>query len=365
MRSSLFARGNVMGIGRRRTAVIAGVVAGAVLAAGTVLWATDSGPFRASYCWGAWQQDSGPSFLGDEALEKSGSKRRATESAAPSPARPRGTCTVSVASEMADDDSDGSLSFREAVTLEYGTAPAGVKERRDWLARYFHGSASPLPDGLDGLVAADRGLLVLPRACDDDGEPTVVTIRGEGSGDGHLGKVAMPFTIGTRAEVLGMLLDAANTGMEKAGCAPSHPLRSSSPIVTVAEDDERAGTPLCRIPGMTFDYGDGSRYEQQVGAVTDRLQTCSVVWETLRMPDEPSAQYVMASGTRLADLFRVLPEGSAQGLVRRQCGGRPTVFYGHVEAGLQDRGRPSDRRVFERFVESVEQRIGCGSGEDA
>ncbi|WP_241989850.1 MULTISPECIES: hypothetical protein [unclassified Streptomyces] len=359
------ARGNVMGIGRRRTAVVAGVVAGVVLATGTVLWATDSGPFRESYCWGAWQQDSGASFLGDGALDKSGSKRRATESAAPTAARPQGTCTVTVASEVADDDSDDSLSFREAVTLEYGTAPRGVKERRDWLARYFHGSASPLPDGLDGLVAGDRGLLVLPQACDDDGEPTVVTIRSEGTGDGHLGKVAMPFTIGTRTEVLGLLLDAANTGMKKAGCAPARPLGSHSPMVTVAEDEETARTPLCRIPGMTFDYGEGMRYKQQVGAVTDRLQTCSVVWKTLRLPDEPSAQYVMASGTRLADLFRVLPEGAAEGLVRRDCGGRPTVFYGHVEAGLQDRGRPSDRRVFDRFVESAGKRIGCGSGEDA
>ncbi|MGW2475031.1 hypothetical protein [Streptomyces sp. NPDC001665] len=67
-----------MGIGRRRASVVAGVVAGAVPATGTVLWATDSGSFRDSYCWGARERNSGPSFLGDEATEKSGS-----ESAAP------------------------------------------------------------------------------------------------------------------------------------------------------------------------------------------------------------------------------------------------------------------------------------------
>ncbi|WP_406289066.1 hypothetical protein [Streptomyces sp. NBC_00209] len=357
-----------MGIGRRRASVIAGVAAGAVLATGTTLWATDSGPFRDSYCWGAWKQNSGPSFLGDEALGKSGSERRATESAASaasSAGGPHGTCTVAVTSEVEDDDSDEPLTFKDSVTLEFGPVPAEVKEHRDWLARNFHGSASPLPDGLDGMVAGDRGMLVLPSACDRDGGPTVVTIRSESTGDGHLGKVAMPFTIGTRADVLRMLLDAAGTAMDKAGCAPAHPLRSSSPMVTVAEDEESASSPLCRIPGMTFDYGDGSRYKQQVGAVTGRLQTCSVVWKTLRMPDEPSAQYVMANGSRLADLFEGMPEGAEQGLVRRSCDGRKTVFYGHVETGLQDRGRPSDQRVFERFVESVGKRIGCGSGEDA
>ncbi|NEC63273.1 hypothetical protein [Streptomyces sp. SID9727] len=354
-----------MGIGRRRASVIAGVVAGAVLATGTVLWATDSGPFRDSYCWGAWEQNSGPSFLGDEALEKSGSERGSTESAAPSATRPHGTCTVSITSSVEDDDSDEPLAFEESVTLDYGPVPAGAKDRRAWLAHFFHGSASPLPDGLDGLAGGDRGMLVLPSSCDRDGAPSVVTIRSESTGDGHLGKVPMPFTIATRADVVRMLLAAANTGMQKAGCAPKQPLRSSSPMVTVAEDEESAASPLCRIPGVTFDYGKGSRYRQQVGAVTDRLQTCSVVWKQPRMPEEPSAQYVMASRTRLVELFRGLPEGSGQGLVRRSCGDRPTVFYGHVEAGLQNRGRPSDQRVFDRFVESVGKRIGCGKGADA
>ncbi|MFJ6461967.1 hypothetical protein ACIQM0_13105 [Streptomyces sp. NPDC091387] len=351
--------------GRRRVTVLAGVVTGAVLASGIGLWATDSWPFRDTYCWGAWEQDSGASFLGDEALGKSGSERRATESAPPSAGRPHGSCTLAVTSEVEDDDSDQPLTFKEQITLEYGPVPAGAKERRAWIAQYFHGSASPLPDGLDGLVASDRAMLVLPQECDADGRPSAVTIRSDSSGDGHLGKVAMPFAIGSTADVGRMLLDAANTTMEKAGCAPGEPLHTTSPIVTVAEDDERAESPLCRIPGMTFDFGEGSRYQQQVGTVTDRLQTCSVAWRTARAPDEPSAQYVMARRPRMVALFDGLPAGSAHGLLRTTCGGRPTVFYGNVETGLKGRGRPDDRRVFDRFAESVGQRIGCGDGEDA
>lgn len=351
--------------GRRRAAVLGGVVAGAVLASGIGLWATDSRPFRDSYCWGAWEQDSGASFLGEEALGRSGSERRATESAPPSAGRPHGTCTLAVTSEVEDDDSDQPLTFKEQITLEYGPVPAGAKERRAWIAQYFHGSASPLPDGLDGLVATDRAMLVLPAECDTDGRPSAVTIRSESSGDGHLGKVAMPFAIGNSAEVGRMLLDAANATMKKAGCSPGKPLRTTSPMVTLAEDDERAENPLCRIPGMSFDFGEGSRYQQQVGAVTDRLQTCSVVWQTPREPDEPSAQYVMARGPRLVAVFDGLPAGAAHGLLRTKCGGSTTVFYGNVDTGLQGRGRPDDRRVFDRFAESVGQRIGCGNGEDA
>ncbi|MFJ1900684.1 hypothetical protein [Streptomyces sp. NPDC088115] len=351
--------------GKRRVAVWAGVVAGAVLVSGIGLWATDSWPFRASYCWGAWEQNSGASFLGDEALGKSGSERRATESAPPSAGRPHGTCTLAVTSEAEDGDADQPLTLKEQITLEYGPVPAGAEERRAWIAQYFHGSASPLPDGLDGLVAADRAMLVLPGKCDADGRPSAVTIRSGSTGGGHLGKVAMPFAIGNTAEVGRMLLDAANTTMKKAGCAPGEPLRMTSPLVTVAEDDERAGNPLCRIPGMSFDFGQGSRYQQQVGTVTGRLQTCSVVWQTPRAPDEPSAQYVMARQPRLVALFDGLPTGSAHGLLRATCGGRATVFYGHVETGLQGRGRPSDRRVFDRFAESVGKRLGCGEGEDA
>lgn len=354
------------GSGRRRATVLAGVVAGAVLVSGTGLWATDSWPFRDSYCWDAWEQNSGASFLGDEALGKSGSERKATESAPPSAGHPQASCTLAVTSEVEDDDSDEPLVFKEQITLEYGPVPAGAKERRAWIAQYFNGTASPLPDGLDGLVSGDRAMLVLPKSCDaKDGRPSAVTIRSESTGDGHLGKVAMPFTIGDVEDVGRMLVDAAGAGMEKAGCAPEKPLRTTSPVVTVAEDEERARSPLCRIPGLTFDFGEGSRYEQQVGAVTEDLQTCSVVWKTLRMPDEPSAQYVMARRPRVVALFDGLPEGSGQGLLRTTCGGRPTVFYGHVETGLKDRGRPDDQRVFERFAQSVGLRLGCESGEGA
>lgn len=350
--------------GRRWGRAAAVVVAGAVVASGIGLYATDSWPFRAGYCWGAWQQDSGASFLGEDALAKSGSERRVTESAPPSAAAPHAGCTVEVASAVPDDGSEP-LEFSEKVVLEYGAVPAGAKERRAWISQYLHASASPLPDGLAGLVAGDRAMLVLPAACDVDGRPAAVTIRSEGYGDGHLGKLAMPFSVGSRSDVARMLLDAANVTVEKAGCAPAEPLRVSSPMVKVAEKSEPANDPLCRIPGVTFEFGKGSRYEEQVGVVGERLQTCSAWWVARGEPDEPAAQFVMAGEPRLTALFEGLPEGADKGLVRATCDGRPTVFYGNVEAGLKRSARPDERRVFESFVASVSRRIGCETKGDA
>ncbi|MEU6759382.1 hypothetical protein [Streptomyces sp. NPDC046685] len=329
------------------------------------LSATGSWPFRASYCWGAWQEDSGPDFLGEKALGKSGSERRAKESAPPSAAGPNATCTVTVTSSVPDDDSDDPLTFDERVTLAYGPVPAAVEERRAWIAHFFDGSASPLPDGLNGLVAADRAMLMLPDACDVSGRPSVVTIRSESWGDGHLGKKAMPFAIGNRMDVARMLLDAADTTMSKAGCKPGKPLRSTSPMAVTAEKENAASSPLCRIPGVVFEFGKDSAYQQRVGVVAERLQTCSAVSRVRGVPDEPAAQFVMAAEPRMTALFDGLPEGVGHGLVRATCDGRPTVFYGNVEPGLKSRGRPDDQQVFVNFVKSVSERIGCKAGEKA
>ncbi|MFF2008748.1 hypothetical protein ACFVWY_06675 [Streptomyces sp. NPDC058195] len=352
------------GRGRRRT-VLAAVAVGAVIASGTGLWATGSPPFRDSYCWGAWQQDSGPDFLGEEGLATSGSRRSTTESAPPSAGRHLARCTVTVTSAVPDDDSGEPLAFEERVTAEYGPVPSAAGDRRAWIARYFDGSTTRLPDGLDGLVSPDRAMLVLPRACDVDGRPSAVTIRGGSTGDGHLGRLTMPFSVGTRSEVARMLVDLANTGMRKAGCAPDEPLRTTSPIVTIPEDADRAMRPLCRIPGVTVKLGGGSGYQQRVGVVDGRLQTCSVAWRARGEPDEPAAQYVMTSEPRLAALFDGLPEGAGEGLKRTECKGRRTVFYAHLGTALKGAGLPDDRTVFTRFTESVGRRIGCGAGEGA
>lgn len=352
------------------------VLAGAVLISGVGLWATDSGPFKDRYCWGAWEQDSGPRFLGDYVLRDSGSERMSAESGAPGSGGRTATCTVSVATSgsggsddslgRSDDSSAGSggssaqpTGFHDRLTLTYGPVPEAPEKRRAWIDRYFSGSASPLPNGLDGLVSTDRAMLILPEACDAAGRPSAVTLWGESWGDGPQGRHTMPLTIASLPDVSTMLLDAADAGMRKAGCAPEEPLRITEPMARLAEDGTSAETPVCRIPGVTFTLDEELRYEQRVGVVGDRLQTCSVVLRELGSQDEPAAQFVMAGSPRTAAVFAGLPEGAGQGVVRTTCDGRNTVFYAHIGPGLGDGGGEKDRRVFERFTDAVGKRVGC------
>ncbi|MFD3409796.1 hypothetical protein [Streptomyces cyaneofuscatus] len=361
------------GAKRRRRVVLGAVLAGAVLISGVALWATDGPPFKDRYCWGAWEPDSGPRFLGDHVLRDSGSERTSAESGAPGSGGKTATCTVSVASWGSGGSSAGSggssarsdgssaqpAGFHDRLTLTYGPVPDAPDERRAWIDRYFSGSASPLPNGLDGLVANDRAMLVLPEACDVAGRPSAVTLWGESWGDGPQGRRAMPLSIASLPDISTMLLDAADVGMRKAGCAPEEPLRITEPMARVAEDGESAETPVCRIPGVAFPLGEELRYEQRVGVVGDRLQTCSVVLRKLGRTDEPAAQFVMAGSPRTAAVFAGLPEGAGQGLVRTTCDGRNTVFYAHIGPGLGDGGGEKDRQVFERFTEAVGKRVGC------
>ncbi|WP_128980159.1 hypothetical protein [Streptomyces roseicoloratus] len=330
---------------KRRRGLLVTVIAGATIAAGTGigLWATDTGPFRDAYCWGTWQEHGGPGLLGDEPFGEPGFERHSTESAPPAPGRPQATCTVEVAASDADDDDHGK------VTLTYGAVPAGAEERRKWISDYLHGSATPLPDGVPGLVAGDRGMIVLPAACDADGRPVTVTMWSD------------DMVIGRPASVGRMLVDAANQLMKQAGCAPGEELRMTSPLVKLAEDSELANKPLCRIPGLTFTLDKTIHYREQVGTVGDGLQTCSAWYGTRNVVTQPGAQFVMAGEPRMAALFTGLPEGADKGLVRARCDGRETVFYGDVQPGLQGHGQPDDRRVFQNFVTSVSKRIGCGA----
>ncbi|PCG84922.1 hypothetical protein CIB93_17220 [Streptomyces sp. WZ.A104] len=342
----------------RKRRVLASALAAVVLVSGGGLWAKDSGLFRDRYCWDAWQQDSGARFLGDEALGKSGSERAAVESGTPGGDGRTATCTLTVTSSVPDDDSTEPIRFEDRVTLSYGPVPEAPDERYAWIERYFSGTASALPDDLDGLVAGDRAMLVLPESCDVKGRPSAVTLWAESWGDGHLGKRQTPLTIGTLPDVGRMLLGAAEAGMRKAGCAPEEPLRMTSPMTRVAERSDSARNPVCRIPGVTLDLGSTSRYEQQVGVVDDRLQTCSVVWPRRGGPAEPAAQFVMAATPRTAAVFAGLPEGEEHGLLRASCDDRDAVFYGRIDSGVSS-SEKADRRVVARFAESAGRRIGC------
>ncbi|URN15924.1 MULTISPECIES: hypothetical protein [Streptomyces] len=330
---------------RRRTRTA--LAAAALLATTAGLWATDTWPFRGdaysgAYCWGAWREHEGEGLLGDRVLDERDARRVFEESSPPTAARPEGTCEVTVR------ERGGTERDVMQVTAVYGRLPSGEPDRRTWLARYLHGSAVALPDGLDGVAASDRAMLVLPAACDADGHPSVVTLDGRAGG---------------QADMARLLVDLAGTAMREAGCASGPPPSMTSPVT----DQPRKETlphlysRLCGIPGVNLAQprdADGTSF---AGVYGTRLQLCSLDTASRQSGKRTGAHYVMAGTPRLGALFTGLPEGPGRGLVRKTCGGRPTVFYGDTDA-LNGTGIPDDATVFARYVESVGKRVGCDDG---
>ncbi|WP_257002334.1 hypothetical protein [Streptomyces sp. WZ.A104] len=344
----------------RRGRMSVWAVVAIVLATGAGLWAADGRPFRARHCWGAWYENSGPLFLSKDAIAGPESRRQSTQSKPPSDgATEQATCDVTVTSPLKLHG--GTVEVKERVSLAIGRVPAEAGARRAWMAPYLDGSASPLPDGLEGVVARDRALLVLPEACDVDGRPSAVTIlsamwkqdAGEESAD--------PFPIGSPHQVTELLLTAADVGMEEADCAPDEPLRAESPLVVVDGPSEFADEhfDICRVSGMRFSFARDQLAYWQVGAVTGRLQTCSVTTGPRNSPQAPTAQYAMVSSPRMAALFDGLPEGVDKGLRRTKCKDRPTVFYGNADEAPGGAAVPDAATVFTHFMKAAAGRSGC------
>ncbi len=372
----------------------------ALAIAGGGAWAAGIGPFaKDQYCWGAWEQDSGPRLLGDDELGKSGSERTAEESAALSADSPEGVCTLRVTSSVPDDhgssgagthgsedDADdpddaettNTIEFKKTVKVGYGPVPASEKERLSWLEKFLDGSVGPLPDGVPGLVSRAKGMVVLPEECDVDGRPTVVTITGEETGDGHLGLVNLPVSIGSQGDVAQLLVAVANEGMRRTGCAAkgAAPLRVTSPVKP-ARERETGGvgsTATCGIRGFGFATVKGDHYDAQAGAVEDGVQLCTMTnTDSVRNP-VAVGQFMMVAQPRLAALFQGLagdrPPGpgwrgkgrlaGSYNIVQADCESGPTVFALRLDSAyLQQIAIPDAGGAFARAVNAVGDRIGC------
>ncbi|MFF2852178.1 hypothetical protein ACFVT5_38580 [Streptomyces sp. NPDC058001] len=347
---------------RRGRLLLAGGAALVLLAAGTTTsWATGSWPFPGDdrYCWGSWQENSGPGFLGDDAFID-GNGSRSSTATAPTPARPTGTCTVAVDTGYTARDGD-EVNKTSEVTVTYGPAPKDARERMAWLVDLLGDGTAPMPDRLPGTVSGGKGMLVLPKRCDTaDGRPTTVTLASKASQAYEGRSTASSAGLGGTRWVTALLVAAANQGMERAGCADGEPLRTSSPVLRVPEDEERYFTNACRIPGLKVDPDLARDLEYRVGAVTRDLQSCAV------QPWRGAGDFytaLMVAEPRLAALFdgttgTAAPAPGWRGtgiftdtykVVRADCAGRPATFLTH---GMSDRDTVA-------FTDAVTQRLGC------
>ncbi|MFD8923138.1 hypothetical protein ACFV0Y_35750 [Streptomyces sp. NPDC059569] len=347
-----------------------GVVVGAVVvlvAAGLGTWATGSGPFGREdrYCWGAWEANSGPGFLSDTVFEGDDQGARTSEETAPTPRRPAGRCEVALRSSYTGGDG-GKTSWNTRITLTYGPAPKDAAERMEWIGAYLGDRAVPLPDGLPGASDGRRGLLVLPERCDTrDGRPAAVTLDSDARTTwGEGGSMRAKAGLGGIRSVAGLLVSAANRGMEAAGCAPAKPLRVSSPVLLLPEEETGLFSGACRIKGLEFDEVTRKSLAYQVGAVTRDLQSCAV---RVEQGDSRYFDALMVAQPRLAALFDGTTGSGAPAdgwrgsgvfaddykVVRADCAGRPVTLL--MVDDLTEETTP----YFTAFTDAVTARLGC------
>lgn len=333
--------------------------------AGTGLgtWVADAWPWpKDRYCWGAWEEDSGPGFLGDAAFREDDDGSRTGKETAPTRERPTGSCEVAIASDYKSSYDGDKVSIRQQVSVEYGPVPKAAEARLAMIQDGFlGGDMVPLPDGLPGTVNGRGGLLVLPKSCDTkDGRPTVVTMNSSGtytSGPSYTqGDSA---DLGGAREAAVLLVAAANRGMAAAGCAPDEPLRVSSPVYDLPGRQERifsTSDDVCGIRGLRLGTED---VEDQTGAVTRDLQTCSV-----RGDGVPYLELAMVAQPRLAAVFDGIAGerpaargwrgtgtiGEKHAIVRADCAGRPATFL---------MGASTDPGHLAAFANAAAARLGC------
>ncbi|MBL1096898.1 hypothetical protein [Streptomyces coffeae] len=351
----------------RRGLAVAGALTVLLAAAGVGTWATDTWPFEAKdrYCWGAWEEDSGPEFLGDEAFAGGEGSRTATETAL-GPRRTTGRCTVAIHTTD-DDDYDGSRASEDTrVVVDYGPAPRGAARRMEWINDYLGGRAVPLPDGLPGATDGGHGLLVLPKRCDTrDGRPTAVTL--DATATSYSGDRSYPGTagLGGSRSAAELMVSIANRAMEKTGCAPAKPLSITSPVINLPEDRETYFERACRIRGMEFDQESARDLAYQVGTVGRNLQSCSV--STTGRDEARIFDALMVSEPRLSVLFdgTTGTKAAAHGwrgtgvfadgykVVRADCAGRPMTLL------MLSPSQRENTPYFTAFTNAVTGRVGC------
>ncbi|GHF68534.1 hypothetical protein GCM10010218_57440 [Streptomyces mashuensis] len=320
-----------MAYGRTLTGALA---VAALVAAVVALWQTQSGPLEdrhRAYCWGTWREDAGPS--------PRGTAGRQVREEAPTRRRPTGRCTLSWLGAGGPED-------RRGIDLRYGPGPAAADERRAWLAGLFTGHDTALPDGIPGFVTAVSGTLVLPRPCDVDGRPTVLTLTGTFDS--------------TPARTGRLLLEAAHHAARATGCAPSAtvPAGAATAVTDVTEPPGPQHAPQSaprdtppRTPHASPHDGPATAPPDCTAHLGTHPREAQEDFLSCSLRTTPAT---MLARPGLVALFDGLPEDRT--LLRTDCGGRTTVFTARAPWKARS---TTPAPEFPRFVRALSARKGC------
>ncbi|WP_149182351.1 hypothetical protein [Streptomyces sp. TRM49041] len=346
----------------KRGAALAGVLAGALLGAGTVAWQTDTLPFvPRDLCWGSLSEDVAfGMFKREGRLE---ARELPLEHARGNDARVRGECRIT---RIEDGERRWEVTARVRDLDElYGL------DMREWPDEFLSPRMVPLGGEITGMASPNRAWAALPKSCTSSSgrahAPMVVDLSA------GVDWIERDDDQARRAAMARTVVHMTNGLMEKWGCSGTY--ADPGELAPPAETREAGPGDLCGVKGLRLPEaapgakGDKVSYLERVTpGPGEGVRGCEI---GTRM-EHPDIRFMTVEDPDLAQIFmpRTLQGGGERlgGNGYGVLGGDLSMFRTSCQTGevafvmREFDSSHSDwaRRLFPAYVKSEAKRIGCG-----
>ncbi|MFE7803725.1 hypothetical protein ACFU51_03465 [Streptomyces sp. NPDC057430] len=346
----------------KRGAALAGMLAGALLGAGTVAWQTDTLPFvPRDLCWGSLSEDVAFGMFAREGRLEA--RELPLEHARGNDARVRGECRIT---RIEDGERRWEVTARVRDLDElYGL------DMREWPDEFLSPRMTPLGGEITGMASPNRAWVALPKGCTSSSgrahAPMVVDLSA------GVAWIEREDDQSRRAALARTVVHMTNGLMERWGCsgryadpgelAPLAELRATAP-------DELCGVKDLRLPEAARRSKEDkvSYHERVTPGPGEGVRGCEIGAHG----DRPDIRLMTVEDPDLAQIFmpRALQgggerlEGDGYGVL----GGDLSVFKARCQTGdvafvvREFDAHRSDwtRQLLPAYVKSEARRIGCG-----
>ncbi|MFG3256227.1 hypothetical protein [Streptomyces sp. NPDC048172] len=359
----------------RPGAALAGLLVGALVAAGLMAWRADALPFLPKdRCWGALSEDDVSGLFSDEG------EIRAHELPFSHAVTSDDNGVTQCSLQRYEDDE-----MRWEVTAEVRDLGSYANEDlRQWPTEFLSSRMVPLGGGVTGMVSPSRAWVALPKSCSGDDDlgyqtPSVVSL----SSGGPSARDNDPDEARTyRAALARAVVHLANGVMDRSGCEKSYPDPDTDALPALADShrlDGKRAESLCGVRGLRLP--ERARPSKEY-AYSERLAAGSTkdarICDVGQYLDQGDLRLMTLRNERLAHLYaQNLQQGSVpvtpvrkerkdkdRGTVAgdvavyvARCGKGDVAFVAQGDTVARQRLAPD---LLPAYVEKEAERIGCG-----
>ncbi|MFE0577796.1 hypothetical protein [Streptomyces sp. NPDC058874] len=347
---------------RSRTvrATAAGVLAGALLGAGTVAWQTGTLPLLGpAPCWDSLSDSTMSALFGDRRTEVEEQKLQPDS-------RGRGL----VHGQCRITSYKGDQVKRQLTVRVHKLDGLTGSDARQWPEEFLAAGMVSLGEGLPGMTSSSRAWLAIPQSC--TGRPSAFegpVVVDVGMGSAGL-EISPEDEREDRAALAHAVVDAANGVIRDFGCSGAY--RSPDLPKEVVTWQDTGPDAFCGIKGLTLpaEYRESLARTRISGAGTP-ARICESA------PDYPRAVLRLTTVTdpALADVFSqdVLKGGTSfkgsnghgslnvtRAVYRARCQSGYVIFMMEQKDTMGKAGFAPLRTLMPAYVEAESERIGCG-----